>query len=166
MTLLSVLSKSSKSYLDLGNQKSILQNSSWQIKETHGQGGNRLHYGQTWKHAVHDSTFVSKFCKINLAATWNRPFAWPSHMVQNQPCWDASYTVDWSLNIQNKTTRTSPAWLFFVLGVLLCNLRSSMTDFVPCTGSCKGPLLRLPLSLKRKIRSFIQNTHALLCYET
>ena len=35
-------------------------------------------------------------------------------------------------DFQNKATRTSPPWPAFILEVSLCNLLTSMCDFVPC----------------------------------
>ena len=43
-------------------------------------------------------------------------------------------------DFQNKGTRISPARLFFVLKVPLCNFRPSIILYY-VTGSCKGPII-------------------------
>ena len=56
------------------------------------------------------------------------PFARSGHMVRNKLCWGANNAV----GLPKKTTRTSPARLYFVFKVPLRYLRPSIIYSVPC----------------------------------
>ena len=70
-----------------------------------------------------------------------RLFVANDHMVQNPPCWRASYSPG-----PSKTNRLQPASQ--TLDVPVRSLLSNMTDFVPYdrSVSCKGPPALLPES--------------------
>lgn len=68
--------------------------------------------------------YLTAFLGLLLQLRFIRPFALLGHMVQNQPCCGAVYTV----------TRTSPAQLSFVLKVPLCNFRPGRTNSLLLAG--------------------------------
>ena len=64
------------------------------------------------------------FCPLSKIGPLHDPVKWyeTTHAGEQVTQWD----------FQNKATRTSPPWPAFVLEVPLCNLLTSMCDFVPC----------------------------------